>query len=146
MPEIVTCAKIRSPKHLSHSHRRGAFYFVLKHNAQGSVRAEHMESNFVLPVTYMKGLSSSSCSAGLKIWAVADTVPVNSRDVRSPRPICRSRCTPYQISQPSCLQWLISSCYQAGSETKEAVVRPPCCYSIFSKTITSYGCRIWTKV
>ena len=45
-----------------------------------------MEPNFVLPLTCMKGLSSSSsCSAGLKMWAVADTVPVNCRDVRSPR-------------------------------------------------------------
>jgi len=72
-----------------YSRRRGAVYFVLKQNAQRSGRAEHMERNFVLPLTYMKGRSSSSSSAGLKIWAVADTrtVPVNSHDVRSPGPI-----------------------------------------------------------
>jgi hypothetical protein len=54
-------------------------------------RTEHMEPNFVIPLTYMKGLlSSSSCSAGLKIWAVAETVPVNLRDVRSPGPVALS--------------------------------------------------------
>ena len=76
MPEIVTFAKIRRAQYLSSSRRRGTFYIMLKQNAQESVRAEHVEPNFVLPST------SSSCSAGLKIWAVADNVPVNSRDVR----------------------------------------------------------------
>jgi len=54
-----------------------AVLLCIEANCTGLVRAEHMESNFVLRLTYTKGLSSStSSSAGLKIWAVAGAVPV----------------------------------------------------------------------